>query len=601
LGDQQVMTALPPAITTSPANDHAADWRIRFLLGMLMTAGVVLAVRLVQLQWFDRDQFAERANRQRTFVVTMTSRPGDIVDRNGRLLATTVSVRSLYVVPALIANPMPIARDIALVLDMDADLLAKRLRSKRSKQFLWVKRRLTVQQAAKIRALRLPAEMWGFRREFLRRYPQGRLAAHILGLRGIDGNGRGGVEQKFDAILHGRDGLRVLVRDARGRVIDVDDAARRPPQHGRTIVLTLDAIVQLYVERELDELVEQWRPRSACAVVVDPRSSELLAMASWPTFDPNNPVDVPAAAWKNTVIASMYEPGSTFKPFVVAWAIDHNVVACDETFDCENGSYRMGRRVLHDHPRHGVLSVSDILVKSSNIGMAKIGERLTNSGLYNATVAFGFGRRTGTELPGEIFGLVRPLSGWDSYSTGSIPMGQELAVTPLQLIVAYAALANGGKLANPRLVLRDVDAITGVDGAYREPIVSPVVSQTVSAETARWLVTGPLRNVVERGTGRQAQLDSYDVFGKTGTAQKLDRSTGRYSSTRLVCSFICGAPVDNPQVLVLVLVDEPTIGTSHFGGVVSAPAASRILLKTLRHLRIPPTGPSTRSAHLPTR
>jgi cell division protein FtsI/penicillin-binding protein 2 len=577
--------------------NRTTDWRVLTIIVLLAMFALAIGARLVQLQWIDRLAFSDRANRQRTFVESIAARPGDIVDRSGRLMATTISVRSLYAVPAHIVDIAQFARDVAPRLNLDADRLAERLTLNRTKQFLWIKRRLTEQQAIDIRALEMPAESWGFRREFLRRYPQGRLAAHILGLRGIDGEGRGGVEQKLDGVLRGRDGERVLVRDARGRVIDVKTEADRPAEHGRTVVLSLDAVIQLYTERELDRVMEEWRPSSACAIVIDPATCDVLAMASRPAFDPNNPVDVLPAAWKNTAIASMYEPGSTFKPFIVAWAVDREIISRDETFNCERGAYRMGRRILHDHHPYGQLSVTDILVKSSNIGMAKIGERMTNRSLYEAAVTFGFGRRTGTELPGELTGVVRKLSKWNRYSTGSIPMGQELAVTPLQLITAHAALANGGKLLSPRLVLGDMEAMDEFGRRSSPTASAQVVTQTVGAETAAWIVTGPMRGVVQRGTGKKAQLPGFEVFGKSGTAQKHDPATGGYSSNRFVCSFVCGAPADNPRALVLVLVDEPTVGTSHYGGTVAAPAASRILEKTLLHLRVPSDASQPRTAN----
>jgi cell division protein FtsI/penicillin-binding protein 2 len=572
------------------------DRRALTIVTLLAFFALVIGGRLVQLQWIDRLAFSDRANRQRTFIESIAARPGDIVDRNGRLMATTISVRSLYANPAHIADAAQFARDVAPLLNLDADRLAARLKLNRKKQFLWIKRRLTEQQEIDVRALKMPAERWGFRREFLRRYPQGQLAAHILGLRGIDGDGRGGVEQTFESVLRGTDGERVLVRDARGRVIDVETEPVRPAQHGRTVVLSLDAVIQLYTERALDRVMQEWRPSSACAIVIDPTTCDVLAMASRPAFDPNNPVDVLPAAWKNTAIASMYEPGSTFKPFIVAWAVDQQIISRDETFNCERGAYRMGRRILHDHHPYGQLSVTDILVKSSNIGMAKIGERMTNRSLYEAAVTFGFGRRTGTELPGELTGVVRKLSKWNRYSTGSIPMGQELAVTPLQLITAHAALANGGKLLSPRLVLGDMEAMEDFGRRSMPNATTQVVTQTVGAETATWVVAGPMRGVVQRGTGKRAQLPDFAVFGKSGTAQKHDPATGGYSSNRYVCSFVCGAPVDNPRALVLVLVDEPTIGTSHYGGTVAAPAASRILQKTLLHLRVPSDAPRPRTA-----
>ncbi|MGH7200023.1 MAG: peptidoglycan D,D-transpeptidase FtsI family protein, partial [Planctomycetaceae bacterium] len=490
----------------------------------------------------------------------------------------------LFVVPSRIRKPWQVALQLAETLEVDPDALFVRMARHQDKDFLWVKRRLTDSEAERVRSLDLPPEVWGFRQEYLRRYPQGPLAAHVLGLRDIDGIGRGGIEESCDAPLRGRDGQRVLVRDALGKVIDVREEVAQPPEDGRTIVLTIDAVIQLYAERELDALMSEWKPHSACVIVMDPDTAEVLAMASRPAFDPNDPAGVPEAAWKNTAIAAIYEPGSTFKPFVVAWGIEKGLIKRDETFHCENGVYRMGRRILHDHHPYGELSVTDVLVKSSNIGMAKIGERLTNRELYNATVAFGFGSPTGVELPGEVVGTVRPLDEWTGYSTGSVPMGHEIAVTPLQLITAHAALAGDGLLRRPRLVLCEME---GPGGAARGLSHASIYSPTVGAETCRWLIEGPMTEVVRRGTGTKGRLDGYTVFAKTGTAQKLDPATGGYSTSRHVGSFLCGAPAEDPRVLVLVVVDEPAAAGSQYGGTVAAPTAARILEQTLIHLRVP--------------
>lgn len=291
----------------------------------------------------------------------------------------------------------------------------------------------------------------------------------------------------------------------------------------------------------------------------------------------------------------MYEPGSTFKPFVVAWGLSQGCFRHDESFDCENGEYHMGRRVLHDHHRYGRLSVTDILVKSSNIGMAKIGERMGNPRLYQSAVAFGFGGPTGIDLPGELSGRVRPLKQWNSYSTGSVPMGQEIAATPLQIIAAYGALANGGTLMTPRLVIRDARDRESVGAG------ATVVSHVVDQQVADWVRREALAAVVQRGTGRKAAIAGYEVFGKTGTAQKLDPATGLYSRELHVSSFVCGAPVDDPRALVMISVDEPSVSLNgeHFGGSVAAPAAGELLRKTLVRLKVPADEKLLRSALLP--
>jgi cell division protein FtsI (penicillin-binding protein 3) len=553
-------------------------WREQTIVAALVAALCVLLGRLVELQFVRGPQFARIARRQHFTTETIPARPGDIVDREGRLLATSVEVSSLFVIPEQIDNPWETSQRIAAALDLDPEEVMDRLASRPTSQFLWIKRRLSPAERARVEGLELAAGTWGFREEYLRVYPQGRVAAQVIGLRDIDGIGRGGVEEAFQVALRGTDGLREVRRDARGRVVEARPRDDAPVRHGQEIQLALDAVLQLHAERTLAETATAWKPKSCCAVVLEPHTGELLAMASWPGYDPNRPAEIPIPAWKNRPLVEMYEPGSTFKPFIIAWALEQGVLRKDEVFDCENGVYRMGRRLLHDHHRYGNLDVTDILVKSSNIGMAKIGERLTNARLHEAAQAFGFGASTGIALPGELPGRLRPLADWNGYSTGSVPMGQEIAVTPLQMAVAYGALANGGELIAPRLVKRD--PTTGTPA-------SPVVSRIVSAEHARWLCEVPLVEVVTRGTGKKARLPGHRVFGKSGTAQKPDPLTGKYSNRLHVSSFVCGAPADRPRAIVVVSVDEPSTSGEHFGGTIAAPAASAILAQALDRLRVP--------------
>lgn len=564
------------------------NWRKHTVIGVMAVFGVALALRLVQLQGWDRATYAAHANRQHTLIDVIPARPGEIVDRRGRLLATTVSVQSLFVDPSRITEPLSFAKQLAPVIGLDAMTLAERITARADKQFIWAKRRLSEQEATRVRELGLPSGTWGFRSEYLRRYPQGSLGVHVIGFRDLDGVGRGGLEQSCYSLLRGTEGRRFLVRDARGRVIEVQDAQTEPPRPGRTLVLTLDTVIQLYAERALDGLMENFKPKAACAIVLDPLTGDVLAAASRPTFDPNNPVNVPEGAWNNAVVAAMFEPGSTFKPFIVAWGLQRGLLDRDEMFDCEFGQYRMGRRILHDHHPYGWLNLTDVLVKSSNVGMAKIGEKLTNQELYRAAVAFGFGSKTGCELPGELQGVVRPLKEWTDYSTGSVPMGHEIAVTPLQLITGHAALANGGKLISPHFVLCNTEA--GYTGDWEQHVTrGTVVSQTVSADIAKWVVSEAMAQVVARGTGKQAKLTDYAVFGKTGTAEKPDPLTGEISRRLHVSSFVGGAPADNPRVMVLVLADEPAAGGNQFGGSVAAPTAKEILRNSLLHLGVPAT------------
>ncbi|MFN0056323.1 MAG: peptidoglycan D,D-transpeptidase FtsI family protein [Planctomycetales bacterium] len=585
-----------------------SPWRERLVATGLLVAWLLLIGRLLQLYLTDGPRFVRLASRQHVLEEAVPARPGDIVDRYGHLFATSVTVRSLFVVPSRIERGWDISRQIAEALQLDPDLLFEKIAGHPGRHFLWVKRRLSDDETDRIRQLKLPEGCWGFRDEFRRHYPQESCAAQVIGLRDVDGVGRGGIEQSCHDLLRGRDGVRELVQDARGRVIEVRETSRSPVQNGQTVVLTLDAVVQVYTERALDEVMERWKPKSACAIVLDPLTGDILAMASRPTFDPNQPHLAVADAWKCRAIADIYEPGSTFKPFVVAKALERGCIRADEIFHCEQGEFRMGRRVLHDHHKYGPLSVADILVKSSNIGMAKIGLRLTNAGLHQAALDFGFGRPTGIELPGERTGLVRPLRKWNSYSTGSVPMGQEIAATPLQIIAAYAALSNGGRLISPHLVAygnptaehAPSDAAAG-PAATGEGQGMSVVSRAISGEIADWVRREALTAVVSRGTGKKASIRGYDVFGKTGTAQKPDPQTGEYSRQLHVSSFVCGAPADAPRALVMISVDEPSVsqGGEHFGGSVAAPAAGELLRKTLVRMQIPPSDSLPPTAHLP--
>lgn len=567
------------AVSQSPGVSPRWSWRGALVSAFIFLGWVVLLARLIHLQGPQSQLMNDRVSRQSKFSEVIPARPGEILDRSGQVLAMTITCDSLYAVPVEIDEPLDFAWKVSPILNLNTDELHRRLTENAEKQFIWIKRRIDDEQVRQIRALNLPSKAWGLRREYLRKYPQGGFAAHILGTRNIDNVGQGGLEQNLDSLIRGKDGKRVMTRDARGIVVEIAAERSQSPNHGQTVVSTIDLLTQIETERQLDALMEQWEPLGACAVVMEPYSGEVLAMASRPGFDPNLLVEVPPAAWKNLAVSAAFEPGSTFKPFIVGWALQHAVLQRDELINCGFGVYRMGPRILHDHHPYGELSVEDVLVKSSNIGMAKIGERIGLESLYEATRSFGFGRVTGIELPGEIPGLLHPFPGWNVYSLGSIPMGQELAVTPLQLITAHAALANGGYLVRPRLLKRAAgESVTS--SSHSVHVVAPaaaVGSELLDWDVAEWLVQGPMKQVVERGTGKSARTPGLSMFGKTGTAQKLDPTTGKYANNAWVVSFVCGAPAEDPAVIVLVMVDEPTVPGVHYGGTVAAPTAARIL------------------------
>lgn len=553
--------------------------------GMLVALGIlalfgILTTRIVTLHLEHGEQLRGLAQKQRMVEEEILPRPGDLLDRQGRVLATSLEMQSLFVAPRRMADKTRCAQQLAEVLGLDPRGLAERFESQAEKGFLWVKRRLSPEEVVAVRRLKLPADTWGFRTEYRRFHPQGVCAAQVLGQRTIDGVGQGGIERVCDQRLRGQPGRRRLKLDARGRVLEVLPDPEHPVRHGENITLALDVYIQLQAEQVLDEVMSEWKPKSACAVVLEPHSGDVLAMASRPTYDPEHPERAPADAWTNRTIQDQYEPGSTFKPLIVAWGLDQGVIRRDEVLHCEHGEYRMGKRLLHDHHPYGELSIADVLAKSSNIGMAKIGERLTNARLHAVTVAAGFGRKTGIELPGESSGRVWPLKQWTRYSTGSIPMGQELTATPLQIANSLALLANGGYLVTPHILLP----------REGEETRSTVRTQVIQTETADWLRRGPLVDVVSKGTGKKAALPGYRVFGKTGTAQKVDPQTGEYSRHLHVSSFVCGAPADHPRAVVIVSVDEPSVSVNgeHFGGSVAAPAAGRLLKKVLEYLRVAP-------------
>ena len=567
---------------TPPSNDLPStsprSWRFGLVSVLVFMGWAVLVTRLIQLQGAQRQLMNDRVTRQSIFSEVIPARPGEILDRNGQVLAMTIPCDSLFAVPDEIQDPWDFAWRVGPILNLNTDELYHRIADNADKRFVWIERRISDDKVTAIRKLNLPKTAWGLRREYRRQYPQGSFASHVLGIRNIDNVGQGGLEQSLHDVIRGVDGNRVMTRDARGIIMEVAAERSEAPQHGQTVVSTIDLLTQIETEQQLDALMEEWKPNGACAIVMVPQSGEILAMASRPGFDPNALLAVPDAAWKNLAVSAVFEPGSTFKPFIVGWAIQNNTLAFDEMIECSFGVYRMGPRILHDHHSYGALSVEDVLVKSSNIGMAKIGERMGIESLYEATRAFGFGRRTGIELPGELPGLLRPVAQWNVYSLGSIPMGQELAVTPLQLITAHAALANGGRLVRPHLLKRsDSSELGTVSGSQIVEPGADVQSVLLDSDIAEWLVQEPMKQVVERGTGKSAKIPGLSMFGKTGTAQKLDLLTGTYSDKAWVLSFVCGAPAEDPEVVVLVMVDEPTTPGIHYGGTVAAPTASRIL------------------------
>ncbi len=583
------------AITTDRAPPRGRALRPAApVVGLVALMLLALAGRCVWLVQTRGDAWRRAAVRQQTGTRTIPARRGEILDCRGRVLATTVEDASVFCDPQRVADAAREARLAAELLGLDAAALRERIETRRHRRFVWVARHVGDAAARSIRqaiqAGRLPG--FGVRAEPARRYPLARCASHVLGFVDPDLRGLAGIELAFDQALRGRDGVARYVVDVRRRPIDRLDG-QRSPRHGSSVVLTIDAFVQQRLERHLRAAVEKFGAAWGCAIAMDPASGEILAMASVPDFDPADPLagqSYHAAAPRlvNHAIGSVFEPGSVFKPFVAAEALERGVVRLGQRLAIHGPARRFGRRVIHDTHAYDVLRVREVISRSSNIGMALISRRLGARRVYECIRRFGFGQTTGIALPGEEAGLVHELRRWSGYSLESVAMGQEIAVTPLQLITAFCALANDGWLLRPRIVRGVVDA----DGHVRQDRSRPEpLRRVVSTRTARRLRREALAEVVRSGTGRQAALSDYDVFGKTGTAQ-IARSDGRgYEPGAFVASFVGGAPVDDPRLVVLVSIYRPTTGGSHYGGTVAAPTVAAILDETLPYLGVEPRPP----------
>jgi len=469
------------------------------------------------------------------------------------------------------------------------DVLRKIIRSDTSR-FVWLARDLAEEAAERFRSVKADDRRGlGLLREPKRVYPAGHCAGHVLGAVSIDGIGLEGLELQYNRLLTGENGAEQFIRDRWGRKIWLKRKHYKPAKNGRNIILTIDAVMQEFTETVLDDTCRKFRANSGCAILMDPTTGDILAWACWPKVDPNRFNTYSADHRRNRGITDPFEPGSIFKPFVAVAALKNKVVDLEEQIFCHNGAYTIGRRVLHDYHPYGDLTFAKIVIKSSNIGMAILGQRLGNDRLYQAVSAFGFGRKTGIDLPGESAGIVRPLAKWDQYTTTSVPMGQELAATAIQLITGFAAFANDGVLLQPRLLRAVIDPSGRV---VRDNTAIRPTGRAVDPHLAQFMVREILARVVSDGTGKRAIIPRYSVFGKTGTAQIAKRGGGGYRSGAYVASFLGGVPSSGPKLVALVTIREPDRRIGHFGGTVAAPAVKSILEQAVKYLGIPPDRPA---------
>src|SRR6267143_1236459 len=554
---------------------------------LLMVAGVALlwtsAVfgRLSYLQLLKHGEYLARAQRQQQRTIEITPKRGIIYDRNLRALAMSVPVKSAFAAPAEIADEALAARLLSSVLGVPQDVLETRMASSRS--FVWISRKLPPEKVEAIEALNLKGIY--FQDENQRFYPKRDLAAHVLGFVDPDEKGLAGIEYQLDSQIRSKSEKIVVMADARQRWFDGGEAQR---ERGANVVLTLDEKIQYIAQRELQAAIEKTHALAGTVVVMNPNTGEILAMSNWPRFNPNAASEAPAESRMNRAVAALYEPGSTFKLITLAAAFDQEVTRPDEIFDCENGAVYIAGHRIRDHKPFGMLDVADILAQSSDVGAIKIALRLGAPKFYDYIRAFGFGQPTGVDMPGESNGLLRRLDNGSAVSIGSISMGQEVGVTPIQLINAVSAIANGGLLYRPHVIaeLRRGDQVMPAEGVMA-PAEPRRVIRPETAATLRRLMEGVLLN----GTGPLARLDGWTAAGKTGSAQKIDPATGRYSRTQLIASFTGFAPISNPAVTILVSLDSP-VG-QHEGGQVAAPVFKRIAEQVLPYLDVPRDVPVT--------
>jgi len=548
--------------------------RLLILAGVAFLWMVAVFGRLTYLQLFCHSEYLSRALRQQERTIEITPERGAIYDRNMNPLAMSIPVDSAFGVPSEIADEHLAARLLSGVVDVPEEELEARFESSRS--FVWISRKLPPEKAEAINALNLKGVY--LQKENKRFYPKRDLAAHVLGFVDMDEKGLGGIEYELDNEIRGQSEKIVVMEDARRRWFDGTQAKLN---NGADVVLTLDEKIQYIAERELDAAIAQTHAIAGTAIVMNPNNGEILALANWPTFNPNRASEAPAEARMDRAVSALYEPGSTFKLVTLAAAFNEGITRPDEVFDCENGSVLVAGHRIHDHMPFKLLNVAQILAESSDVGAIKIALRLQAARFYDYIRAFGFGEPTGVDLPGESKGLLRPVRDWGSFSIGSISMGQEVGVTPIQLITAVSAIANGGLLYRPHVVeelQRDGRALPP-EGVLEATEPRRVIRPETAA-TMRRLMEGVILN----GTGPKAHLDGWTSAGKTGTAQKIDPATGRYSRTQYIASFAGFAPINNPAVAILVSLDSP-VG-QHEGGEVAAPVFKKIAEEVLTYLDV---------------
>jgi len=559
-------------------SSNGARYRLYALSGMLCLWLLTICLRLIYLQIFCYGDFERRAQHQQQRSFDLSAKRGVIYDRAGRELAMSIQVDSAFVVPS---EAPDLANTISLIARITKDDPRVVLADCRAhKTFCWVARKADAEVIERIRALNLQGIH--FQKEPKRFYPKRELAAQILGYVGTDDQGLSGLERQFNQQLQGKPGKLMISVDARKRWFA---SVEKEPESGNSVVLTIDQNIQYIAERELERGMKETQAIAGTVIMENPHTGEILALTNRPTFNPNIRKEIKNDALKDRAVSDVYEPGSTFKMVTISAGLEEKITRPDEMFDCQMGSIVINGMRIRDSKPHGVLSVADILAESSDVGAIKVALRLGEDRFYKYIRAFGFGQRTGIELPSETAGLTKPVERWSKVSIGAISMGQEIGISPLQLVSLISTIANDGVHVPPRIV-------AGTMSPQNEPQNTPQTiafqpaegTRVISALTAAEM-RQMLQGVVLHGTGRKAILEGYSSAGKTGTAQKVDPATGTYSRTKYVASFAGFAPINDPQIAVVVILDS-AVGL-HQGGQVSAPVFQRIMQQTLEYLHVP--------------
>jgi cell division protein FtsI (penicillin-binding protein 3) len=559
------------AASTS-SND--ARFRLYALSGLLCFWLLAICLRLIYLQIFCYGDFERRAQHQQQRSFDLSPKRGVIYDRAGRELAMSIQVDSAFVVPSE-APDLP--NTISLVTRITKDDPRVVLADCRAhKTFCWVARKADAEVVDRIRALNLQGVH--FQKEPKRFYPKRELAAQILGYVGTDDQGLSGLERQFNEQLQGKPGKLMISVDARRQWFA---SVEKEPESGNSVVLTIDQNIQYIAERELERGMEETQAIAGTVIVANPHTGEILALTNRPTFNPNIRKEIKNEALKDRAVSDVYEPGSTFKMVTISAGLEEKVTRPDEMFDCQMGSIVINGMRIRDSRPHGMLSVADIIAESSDVGAIKVALRLGDERFYKYIRAFGFGQQTGIELPGETRGLTKPVERWSKVSIGAISMGQEIGISPLQLASLISTIANDGVHVPPRIVAGTIAPQNTPQTIVFQPAAGTRVISSLTAAQMRQMLQG----VVLHGTGRKAILEGYSSAGKTGTAQKVDPATGAYSKTKYVASFAGFAPINDPQIAVVVILDS-AVGL-HQGGQVSAPVFQRIMQQVLEYLHVP--------------